>query len=48
MALAVETRAVVAQYEYTDEDVNKGVKEFIRQLGECPVPDKTQLCLTSG
>jgi len=34
MALAAETKNVVAEFEYTDEDVNKGVKEFLRQMGE--------------
>ena len=33
MALAAETKNVVAQFEYTDEDVNKGVEEFLRQMG---------------
>jgi len=34
MALAAETKAIVAQFDYTDEDVNKGVKEFLRQMGK--------------
>ena len=34
MALAAETKAIVAQFDYTDEDVNKGVKEFLRQMGQ--------------
>ncbi|KAM7201895.1 putative glucokinase [Naviculisporaceae sp. PSN 640] len=34
MSLEAETKAVVAQFDYTDEDVNKAVKEFIRQMGE--------------
>ncbi|CAK7217360.1 glucokinase [Sporothrix bragantina] len=34
MALATETKRLVAQFEYTDEDVNIGVKEFLRQLDE--------------
>jgi hexokinase len=36
MALAAETKAIVAQFEYSDEDVNKGVQEFIRQMREFP------------
>lgn len=36
MALATETKAVVAQYDYADEEVNNGVKEFLRQMGEFP------------
>ncbi|KAI1472437.1 uncharacterized protein F4812DRAFT_448999 [Daldinia caldariorum] len=34
MALAQETKRITAQFEYTDEDVNKGVKEFLRQMDE--------------
>jgi hypothetical protein len=34
MALAAGTKTIVAQYEYTDDDVNKGVKEFLRQMGK--------------
>jgi hypothetical protein len=33
MALEAETKAFVAKFDYTDEDVNKGVKEFLRQMG---------------
>lgn len=49
MALAAETKAIVGQYDYTDEDVNKGVKEFLRQMGECPNPAERnwKLYLTS-
>jgi hexokinase len=35
MALEAETKAIVAQLEYTDEDVNKGVQEFLRQMRRC-------------
>lgn len=35
MSLESEAKSVIAQFEYTDEDVNKGVKEFLRQLGGC-------------
>lgn len=34
MAMVEETKRIVAQFEYTDEDVNKGVKEFLRQMGK--------------
>ncbi len=34
MALEAETKRMVAQFEYTTEDVNKGVKEFIREMEE--------------
>lgn len=33
MAMVEETKRIVAQFDYTDEDVNKGVKEFLRQMG---------------
>lgn len=42
MALAAETKAVVAQFDYTDEDVNKGVQEFLRQMGESRDRNQTQ------
>lgn len=32
MALAEETKRIAAEFEYTDEDVNKGVHEFLRQM----------------
>jgi hexokinase len=38
MALAEETKSIVAQFNYTDEDINKGVKEFLRQMGMCLDP----------
>ncbi|KAL1891744.1 glucokinase [Sporothrix stenoceras] len=34
MALAAETKRIVAQFEYSDADVNIGVKEFLRQIDE--------------
>ncbi|EXJ66202.1 glucokinase [Cladophialophora psammophila CBS 110553] len=34
MALEAEAKHMVAQFEYTAEDVNKGVKEFIREMEE--------------
>lgn len=34
MALVAETERIVAQFDYTNEDVNKGVKEFLRQMGK--------------
>jgi hexokinase len=34
MALEAEAKRMVAQFEYTAEDVNKGVKEFIREMEE--------------
>ncbi|ERT00089.1 hypothetical protein HMPREF1624_03458 [Sporothrix schenckii ATCC 58251] len=34
MALAAETKRIVAQFEYSDTDVNIGVKEFLRQIDE--------------
>ena len=38
MALAAETKRVVSLFEYTDNDVNKGVKEFLRQMGMFAFP----------
>lgn len=35
--LEIETDAIVEQFKYTDDDVNKGVKEFLRQMGTCCV-----------
>jgi hexokinase len=32
MALAQETKRIAGQFEYTDDDVNKGVQEFLRQM----------------
>lgn len=34
MALEAEAKRIVAQFEYTAEDVNKGVQEFIREMDE--------------
>lgn len=36
MSLEAEAKSIVSQFEYTDEDVNKGVKEFLRQMGRHP------------
>lgn len=33
MSLLDEARRVAAEFEYPAEEVNKGVKEFIRQMG---------------
>jgi hypothetical protein len=33
MTLAEEAKRVAAEFDYSDEDVNKAVKEFIRQMG---------------
>lgn len=43
MALAAETKSIVSQFDYTDEDVNKGVKEFLHQMGEGLEKDGTSL-----
>lgn len=32
MALLDETKRITAQFEYSDDDVNKGVQEFLRQM----------------
>ncbi len=31
--LAEAAQAIVDQFEYSDDDVNRGVKEFLRQMG---------------
>ncbi len=39
MALEAETKTIVGQFDYTDDDVNKAVKEFLRQMGKfLPAP----------
>ncbi|KAI1765761.1 hypothetical protein GGR53DRAFT_488949 [Hypoxylon sp. FL1150] len=43
MALAEETKRIAAQFEYTDEDVNKGVQEFLRQMNEGLQHDGTSM-----
>lgn len=35
MALETQTKTVVGQFDYSDEDVNKGVQEFLRQMCRC-------------
>lgn len=35
MSLLEEVRRVATQFDYSAEEVNKGVKEFIRQMGWC-------------
>jgi len=35
MALAEQARKVAAEFEYSDQDVNRGTKEFVRQMSEC-------------
>ena len=34
MGLLDDARRVAAEFEYSANDVNKGVKEFIRQMGQ--------------
>ncbi|KAI7105931.1 hypothetical protein KC352_g37009, partial [Hortaea werneckii] len=34
MALAAAAERVAAEFEYTKQDVQKGVKEFMRQMDE--------------
>ncbi|TLD22140.1 hypothetical protein PspLS_08174 [Pyricularia sp. CBS 133598] len=43
MPLEAETKRIVDQFEYTDDDVNKGVKEFLRQMEEGLAKDGTSL-----
>lgn len=41
MALVEETKRIVDELEYTDDDVNKGVQEFLRQIGMSVFDDPT-------
>jgi len=34
MGLSEETQRVVAQFEFTDDDANRSVQEFLRQMHE--------------
>ncbi|KAK0628207.1 hypothetical protein B0T17DRAFT_614159 [Bombardia bombarda] len=43
MALEAETKTVVSKFEYTDDDVNKGVEEFLRQMHEGLAKDGTSM-----
>lgn len=38
MTLEAETKRIVGQFEFTDEDVNKATKEFVRQLRRSTPP----------
>ncbi|KAI8624879.1 glucokinase [Xylariaceae sp. FL1651] len=42
-SLIEETKRVVAQFDYTDDDVNKGVQEFLRQMNEGLQKDGTSM-----
>lgn len=42
MGLTSETTRIVQEFEYNNLDLNKGVTEFLRQLGMlCPPPVRT-------
>jgi hexokinase len=43
MALEDETQSIVEQFEYSDDDVNKAVKEFLRQMDEGLSKDGTSM-----
>ncbi|KAL6858106.1 glucokinase [Amphichorda felina] len=43
MALAAETSRVVSQFEFTDDDLNRHVQEFLRQMGEGLEKDGTSM-----
>lgn len=36
MTLEAKSQSIVAQFDYSDDDVNKAVKEFLRQMGRLP------------
>ncbi|TGJ80559.1 hypothetical protein E0Z10_g8193 [Xylaria hypoxylon] len=42
-SLGEETKRIVAQFDYTDDDVNKGVREFLRQMNEGLQKDGTSI-----
>ncbi|KAI1124857.1 glucokinase [Nemania abortiva] len=42
-SLVEETKRIVAQFDYTDDDLNKGVLEFLRQMNEGLQKDGTSL-----
>ena len=35
MSLLAESKRVAAEFEYTDEDVRRGVAEFIKEMSMC-------------
>ncbi|KAI0475956.1 glucokinase [Xylariaceae sp. FL0804] len=41
--LGEETKTIVGQFEYTDNDMNKGVQEFLRQMNEGLEKDGTSM-----
>ncbi|CAM1502281.1 Fc.00g042650.m01.CDS01 [Cosmosporella sp. VM-42] len=43
MALADETNRVVSEFDFTDDDLNRHVKEFLRQMNEGLSSDNTSL-----
>ncbi|ETS77815.1 Glucokinase [Pestalotiopsis fici W106-1] len=43
MALLEETKRITAQFDYSDDNVNKGVEEFLRQMNEGLEKDGTSL-----
>ncbi|KAJ2902786.1 Glucokinase [Zalerion maritima] len=43
MALSEEAQRIVAKFDYTNEDVNEGVQEFLRQMKEGLEKDGTSL-----
>ena len=43
MSLLEEAKRMAAEFEYSAEDVQKGVKEFIREMGWCSIPQSRVL-----
>lgn len=43
MELATETKRIVSQFDFTDQDANRSVKEFLRQMAEGLESDGTSL-----
>lgn len=48
MSLLEEARQVAAEFDYTAQDVNKGVKEFIRQMGRLMLFTRREALCANG
>ena len=46
MALQAATQKMVAEFDYPASDINKGVKEFLREMGKYPVVEMVGYLLT--
>jgi predicted oxidoreductase (fatty acid repression mutant protein) len=46
--LGEHVHTVVRQFDYSDADVNKGVKEFLRQMRTCCNPQSLRLLILTN